>query len=84
MIQKITKDSKEYQAPKGATNAPGKTKTKRGTGVTYEDAWRANKNNVKSKYANYAAFKKAAMDWNKKNVDNKKPKVKKDPKSNRR
>tara|TARA_Y100000593_G_scaffold72337_1_gene132879 strand:+ start:1405 stop:2130 length:726 start_codon:yes stop_codon:yes gene_type:complete len=67
----VKKTKPEDAAPQGATNAPGKTKTKRGTGVTYEDAWRANKNNVKSKYANYAAFKKAAQDWNKKNVDNK-------------
>jgi len=77
------KGDKEHKAPQGATNAPGKTKTKRGTGVTYEDAWRANKNGVKSKYANYAAFKKAAQQWNKDNPVKKKKPVKTDSKSTR-
>jgi hypothetical protein len=62
----VTKTKPEDAAPQGANNAPGKTKTKRGTGVTYESAWRDNKNNVKSKYKNYAAFESAAKAWNKK------------------
>tara|TARA_R100000541_G_scaffold254_1_gene941 strand:- start:39042 stop:39701 length:660 start_codon:yes stop_codon:yes gene_type:complete len=81
---KQTPTTKAQEAPQGATNAPGKTKTKRGTGVTYEGAWRDNKGNVKSKYKTYKDFESAAKSYNKKKdaaKANAKPKVKKkDPK----
>ena len=41
-----------------------KVPTKRGTGVTYKAAWEADKGGVQSKYKNYAAFEKAAKDYN--------------------
>lgn len=81
--------TKAQKAPQGATNAPGKTKTKRGTGVTYAGAWRDNKNNVKSKYKTYKEFETAAKAYNKKKDAAKakskssKPKVKVDNMSTR-
>lgn len=85
----LKKTTKAQAAPSGATNAPGKTKTKRGTGVTYEGAWRDNKNNVKSKYKTYKEFESAAKAYNKKKDAAKskskssKPKVKVDNMSTR-
>ena len=84
----LKKTTKAEAAPQGATNAPGKTKTKRGTGVTYEGAWRDNKNNVKSKYKTYKEFESAAKSYNKKKDAAKakakaKPKVKADNMSTR-
>tara|TARA_B110000858_G_scaffold81054_1_gene93918 strand:+ start:1128 stop:1730 length:603 start_codon:yes stop_codon:yes gene_type:complete len=84
----LKKTTKAQAAPSGATNAPGKTKTKRGTGVTYAGAWRDNKNNVKSKYKTYKEFESAAKAYNKKKDSAKakpkaKPKVKADNMSTR-
>jgi len=85
----LKKTTKAQAAPSGATNAPGKTKTKRGTGVTYAGAWRDNKNNVKSKYKTYKEFETAAKAYNKKKDAAKakskssKPKVKVDNMSTR-
>lgn len=86
---KPTPTTKAEAAPQGATNAPGKTKTKRGTGVTYAGAWRDNKNNVQSKYKTYKEFESAAKAYNKKKDAAKakskssKPKVKADNMSTR-
>ena len=66
--------SRRIEAPK-ATSKPGvvkptvkktikKVQTKRGTGNTYKAVWDADKGNVKSKYKNFEAFRKAAVAYN--------------------
>ena len=66
--------SRRIEVPK-ATSRPGvvkptvkktikKVQTKRGTGNTYKAVWDADKGNVKSKYKNFEAFRKAAVAYN--------------------